>query len=300
MPSFPFLGFGAGLRREHYDEVLAGATGCDWFEAISENYMDTGGRPSSVLERVRRDRPMALHGVGLSIGGSDPLDRRYLGNLRALADRIQPALLTDHLCWTGLNGRSLYDLLPLPYTEESLAHVVDRVRMVQDILGRRLALENPSSYVAYRHSTIPEAEFLAAVAERADCAILLDVNNVHVSGYNLGFDPIAYIDAIPRGRVAQIHLAGFTDFGSYLFDTHSAPVSDAVWELYAHAIARFGPVSTLVEWDADIPTFERVCEEVAHARRVAEKTNANNRSAGTGPAPDAGRNSVAHLESACG
>jgi uncharacterized protein (UPF0276 family) len=272
--SWPQLGFGIGLRREHYETILAGAGGADWFEAISENYMETGGRPLRVLEQVRGYGPVALHGVGLSIGGTDPLDRRYLRMLRRLIDHIEPALVTDHLCWTGVRGRSLFDLLPIPYTDESLAHVVARVGAVQHELGRRICLENPSTYLAYRHSTIHEWDFLAAVAETADCGILLDVNNVYVSSVNLGFDAIQYLDAMPAGRVAQIHLAGFTDCGSYLFDTHSAPVSDAVWALYAHALRRCGRVSTLVEWDADIPTFERVVAEATHARRLVEQIHA--------------------------
>jgi hypothetical protein len=294
MTESPFLGFGIGLRREHYDDVLGGAGGCDWFEAISENYMDSGGRPLFVLDQVRRDRPLALHGVGLSIGGTDRLDERYLRNLRRLVDRIEPALVTDHLCWTGVDGRSLYDLLPLPYTEESLAHVVARVCAVQDALGQRLALENPSTYVAYRHSTLSEWDFLAAVAAEADCGILLDVNNIYVSSYNLGFDPLTYIDALPRARVAQIHLAGFTDMGTYLFDTHSAPVSEAVWKLYAHALRRFGRVSTLVEWDADIPTFERVCAEAERARRIEEEIHGRQSVAATDAAPSAAVDGGAH------
>lgn len=273
MPTFPFVGFGAGLRTEHYQDVLAGASGSDWFEAISENYTDTSGRPLQVLERVRRNYPVALHGVGLSIGGTDPLDKRYLGNLRRLVDRIEPFVVTDHLCWTGVEDRCVYDLLPLPYTEESLAHVVERVQIVQDTLSRRIALENPSTYVEYRHSTIPEAEFLASVAEKADCAILLDVNNIHVSAFNLRFDANIYLDRIPPDRVAQIHLAGFNDRGTYLFDTHDAPVSKEVWKLYERALSLFGPVSTLIEWDANIPTFARLCEEVAHARRIAEEAH---------------------------
>jgi len=297
MTGAPFLGFGIGLRREHYDDVLGGAAGCDWFEAISENYMDTGGRPLAVLEHVRRDRPVAVHGVGLSIGGTDPLDRRYLRNLRALIDRIQPALVTDHLCWTGVNGRSLYDLLPLPYTEESLAHVIARVQAVQHELGQRLVFENPSTYVAYRHSTIAEWDFLAAVSEAADCGILLDVNNVYVSSYNLGFDPVRYLDAIPRNRVAQIHLAGFTDMGTYLFDTHSAPVSDVVWELYAHAVKRFGRVSTLVEWDADIPSLKRVCAEASQARHIVEDIDGTSRSAGADTTGSTAVDGVAHRAS---
>lgn len=268
---WPHLGFGVGLRSEHYGDILDDGTHrVDWFEAISENYMDSGGRPLHVLERVRRDHPVALHGVSLSIGSVDALSDRYLSNLRALVERIEPALVTDHLCWTAVDGRALYDLLPLPYTEETLAHVVQRVRQVQEYLGRRILLENPSTYIQFRHSMMTEWEFLAAVAEQADCGILLDVNNVYVSATNHGFDPLSYLDAIPPARVGQMHLAGFTDMGTYLFDTHSAPVSDAVWRLYAHAVERFGAVSTLVEWDADIPSFDRLCDEAAHARLIAE------------------------------
>jgi uncharacterized protein (UPF0276 family) len=228
-----------------------------------------------VLEQVRRDHPVALHGVGLSIGSVDPLDRAYLKRLRALMDRIEPALVTDHLCWTAVGGRALYDLLPLPYTEEALAHVVARVRRVQDLLGRRILLENPSTYIQFQHSTLREWEFLAAVAEHADCGILLDVNNVYVSAYNHAFDPLTYIEAIPAERVGQIHLAGHTDMGGFLFDTHSAPVSPEVWRLYAHAVRRFGAVPTLVEWDAEIPSFERVCLEAGRARQIAEEIDAN-------------------------
>lgn len=272
-PTWPTLGFGAGLRAEHYGDVLgnvpSGDSGVDWFEAISENYMDSGGRPLHVLESVRRDHQLALHGVSLSIGSVDPLDESYLARLRDLVDRIEPALVTDHLCWCGVDGAVLYDLLPLPYTEESLDHVVARVARVQDALGRRILLENPSTYVAFRHSTIAEAAFLAELANRADCGILLDINNIYVTARNLDLDPIAYIDAIPADRVGQFHLAGFTDMGTYLFDTHSAPVHEDVWELYRYACAKFGQVSTLVEWDAEIPAFDRLCEEVARARKEA-------------------------------
>jgi uncharacterized protein (UPF0276 family) len=268
------LGYGVGLRAEHYDDFLAGRPDVDWIEAITENYVDTGGRPLRVLERLRRDLPVALHGIALSIGSVDPLDGSYLASLRALVRRLEPVLVTDHLCWTGVGGRSLFDLLPLPLTEEALAHVVERTRAVQDLLGRRILLENPSTYFAYRHSTIPEWEFLAELAERADCGLLLDVNNVWVSAFNLGFDPIAYLDALPVGRVGQIHLAGFTDRGSYLFDTHSAPVHERVWDLYEHAVERFGAVATLVEWDADIPSVERLSAEAARARQIAESVDA--------------------------
>jgi hypothetical protein len=268
--AWPRLGFGVGLRAEHYEDVLAGEPPrVAWFEAISENYMDSGGRPLYVLESVRRDSPVALHGVGLSIGSTDPLDSRYLNRLRALADRLEPALVTDHLCWTGVAGRSLYDLLPLPYTEEALAHVVERVAVVQERLGRRILLENPSTYLAFRHSTMSEWEFLVAVAERADCGILLDVNNVYVSAHNLGFDPLRYLAEIPIDRVGQFHLAGFTDMGTYLFDTHSAPVHADVWSLYRRAVRRFGAVATLVEWDADIPPYDRLCREAERAAAEA-------------------------------
>jgi len=264
--NWPRLGFGAGLRADHYDDVLAGSKGVDWFEAITENYLETRGRPLSVLESVRRDYPIALHGVALSIGSVDPLDWRYLKALRELADRIEPALISDHLCWSGVDGRALFDLLPIPLTEECLSHVAERVRVVQDALGRRILLENPSTYLAWNVSTKFEAEFLAELAERADCGLLLDVNNVHVSAVNLGFDSRAYLDAIPAHRVAQVHLAGFSDMGTHLFDTHSSAVSAEVWDLYRYALERIGPVASMVEWDGDIPAWARLVEEVDRAR----------------------------------
>jgi len=265
---WPRLGFGVGLRAEHYEDVLAGSQGADWFEAITENYIDTKGRPLAVLESVRRDYPLALHGVALSIGSADPLDRRYLKALRDLVDRTEPALISDHLCWSSVDGRALFDLLPLPLTEECLAHVAERVRIVQDFLGRRILLENPSSYLGWSASTIPEAEFLSELAERADCGLLLDVNNVHVSAVNLGFDAVAYLDTIPVHRVGQIHLAGFSDMGTHLFDTHSRPVSDEVWELYRYALERIGPVASMVEWDDEIPVWSRLVEELDRARQI--------------------------------
>ncbi len=264
------MGFGVGLRAEHYDDVLAGAAGADWFEAISDNYMDSFGRPLAILEAVRRDAPVALHGVSLSIGSVDPLDRDYLKRLAALARRIEPAIVSDHLCWSRFDGRSLYDLLPLPLSEECLDHVVSRVQQVQDVLGRRILLENPSTYLGWNDSTIPEAEFLAELAQRADCGLLLDVNNVYVSAMNLDFDPIAYLDAIPVERVGQIHLAGFSDMGSHLFDTHSRPVSDEVWRLYAYVVEHLGlgDLPTMIEWDDDIPAWSRLIEELDCAREV--------------------------------
>jgi uncharacterized protein (UPF0276 family) len=266
--SWPRLGFGVGLRAEHYEDVLAGARGADWFEAITDNYLETRGRPLAVLERVRRDHPVALHGVALSIGSADPLDRRYLRALRDLADRIEPALISDHLCWSSVDGRALFDLLPVPLTEACLDHIAERVRAVQDFLGRRFLLENPSTYLDWNASTIPEAEFLSELAERADCGLLLDVNNVYVSSVNLGFDPRAYLDAIPAHRVGQLHLAGFSDMGTYLFDTHSRPVSEEVWDLYRHTLERMGSVTCMVEWDDEIPPWSRLVEEVDRARRI--------------------------------
>jgi len=266
--NWPRLGFGVGLRAEHYEDVLAGSEGADWFEAITENYIDTKGRPLAVLESVRQDHPIALHGVALSIGSADPLDRRYLKALRDLADRIEPALISDHLCWSSVDGRALFDLLPLPLTEECLVHVAERVLAVQDFLGRRILLENPSTYLSWKTSTIFEAEFLSELAERADCGLLLDVNNVHVSAVNLDFDARAYLDAIPAHRVGQMHLAGFTDMGTHLFDTHSRPVSDEVWDLYRYALEQIGPVSSMVEWDDDIPLWADLVEEVDRARQM--------------------------------
>ena len=268
---WPDLGFGAGLRAEHYDDVLSGATGAEWFEVVTENYIDTHGRPLAVLETVRRDRPIALHGVALSIGSTDPIDEGYLRGLASLVERLEPAIVSDHLCWSSFGGRQLHDLLPLPLTEESLDHVVERVDAVQTRLGRRILLENPSTYLAWRGSEVPEPEFLAELARRADCGLLLDVNNVYVSSVNLGFDPMAYLDAIPAERVGQIHLAGFSNMGGYLFDSHSRPVSEPVWVLYADVLRRMGRRTTMVEWDAEIPEWPRLVAEIDRARAVADR-----------------------------
>jgi uncharacterized protein (UPF0276 family) len=245
--------------------VLEGAR-ADWFEVISENFLMPGGRPLAVLEQVRAESPIVLHGVSLSIGSTDPLNEPYLDELAALAARFEPAWLSDHLCWGSVGRRYAHDLLPLPYTEEALAQVVGRVERVQERLGRRILLENVSSYVAFAHSAMPEWEFLATIAERADCGILLDVNNVYVSSVNHGFDPSAYLAGIPVGRVGQIHLAGHSDHGTHLLDTHDAPVCDAVWDLYRTAVRRFGRVSTLVEWDDQLPPVEDVLAEAERAR----------------------------------
>ena len=240
----------------------------DWFEAISENFMDSGGRPLQVLEEVRRRYPVALHGVSLSIGSTDPLNAAYLTGLKTLVDRIQPAIVSDHLCWTGVEGENLHDLLPLPFTEEAVRHVVGRVQQVQERLGCRILLENVSTYVTYAHSTMPEWEFLTEVARRSGCGILLDLNNVYVNAFNHQFDPSEYVRCVPGELVGQFHLAGHTDMGAYLFDTHSRPVLDRVWDLYRDALARWGPVTTLIEWDDDIPPFEYLAEEAGQAREI--------------------------------
>lgn len=267
---FPFLGFGVGLRPAHYGEILDGYPPVEWFEILSENFMVPGGRPLHILEKVRHHYPIALHGVSLSIGSTDPLNPGYLRQLSSLARRFEPAWISDHLCWTGVGGHTLHDLLPLPYTEEAVAHVAGRVRQVQDLLGRRILLENVSTYLQYRHSTVPEWEFLSQVAERADCGILLDINNVFVSAFNHGFSAVEYIENVPIGRVHQFHLAGHSEKGSFLHDTHDHPVAPAVWDLYAHAVRRFGSVSTLIEWDDHIPPFAVLRAEADRAKQVFE------------------------------
>ncbi|MHB8416980.1 MAG: MNIO family bufferin maturase [Myxococcales bacterium] len=268
-----FIGHGVGLRTRHFAELVgpgssaSQAAGVDWFEAISENFMIPGGRPLAVLERVRQDFPVVLHGVSLSIGSTDPLDRRYLRELRALADRIEPAWMSDHLCWGSVGGRHAHDLLPLPLTEESLRLTVERVGRVQEALGRPFLLENVSSYLTFRQDVIPEWEFLAEVAKRADCGILLDVNNVYVSAHNHGFSAETYLAALPPSRIGQIHLAGHRNLGTHLFDSHDGRVIEPVWRLFRSAVRRFGRVSTLIEWDERIPPFSLLAAESAKAAR---------------------------------
>jgi uncharacterized protein len=267
----PSLGFGLGLRVDHYEAILADNPPVDWFEALTENYLVPGGKPLDYLMRIRERYPMVLHGVSLSIGSTQPLDRNYLRQLKALAARVEPKWISDHLCWTGIAGRNMHDLLPLPYTEEAVANVVERVRTVQDILGRRILLENVSSYVTYRDSQTTEWEFLGEIAQRADCLLLLDVNNIYVSSVNHEFEPLEYLNAIPVDRVQQIHLAGHENHGDYLIDTHDHPVPDPVWELYGAAVRRFGNVSTMIERDANIPPLEELCCELDSARQLAER-----------------------------
>jgi uncharacterized protein len=266
--STPLCGFGLGLRTEHYAEFSRERPAVDWLEIISENYLVPGGKPLQHLDRLRADFPMVMHGVSLSIGSTDPLDLDYLRELKALARRVQPAWVSDHLCWTGVDHHNLHDLLPLPYTEEALRHVAGRVMQVQETLGRRILLENVSSYVAFAGDEMREWEFIAELARRADCELLLDVNNVYVSSVNHGFDAHAFIDAMPRERVRQIHLAGHEDHGDHLIDTHDHPVCDAVWALYAYTTRRLGPVPAMIERDDHIPPLADLLAELDHARAV--------------------------------
>jgi len=265
---FPFLGFGIGLRRDHYVRILETSPKVDWFEILSENFMVAGGRPLEVLDGVRARYPLVMHGVSMSIGSTDPLRRDYLRELKSLARRVEPAWISDHLCWTGVGRRNLHDLLPLPYTPEVVAHVAARIREVQDFLERPMLIENVSSYMAFRDSSMTEWEFLAEIAERADCGILLDINNIFVSAFNHRFDARTYIDAMPIDRVMQFHLAGHSDYGTYLLDTHDHPVRDEVWDLYAYAVRRFGAVSALIEWDDNIPEFAVLMETANKARAI--------------------------------
>jgi hypothetical protein len=268
-PEAPYLGVGIGLRPRHYAEIAAcGAAGADFFEAISENFMIPGGRPLRILGEMRERRPLVLHGVSLDLGASGALSADYLRQLAALAARFQPAWLSDHLCWTAHGDAYLHDLLPLPHTEETVRHVAARVRAVQDRLGRRIAIENVSSYVRFAGDEMTEGEFLAAVSREADCGILLDLNNLFVNAHNHGDDADAAVDALDPLRVFQIHLAGPSASGALLIDTHDHPVRDEVWALYERSLAKLGPVSTLIEWDDAIPPWERVALEAARAREI--------------------------------
>lgn len=259
------LGLGVGLRNVHFEHVLHEWPDVAWFEAISENFMDSGGRPRHVLRRIAERYPVVLHGVSMSIGSTDPLDLEYLRRLRGLADEIGARWVSDHLCWTGVLGINSHDLLPLPLHEGTLRHVAARVLRVQDELRRPLVLENPSTYVGFGETTIAEPEFLRALAERTGCRLLLDVNNVYVTCFNAGADPVEYLEAFPFEHVAQLHLAGHQHCGTHIVDTHDRPVCDAVWELYRLAWQRTGGVATLLEWDGDVPGFERVHAEVRRA-----------------------------------
>jgi uncharacterized protein (UPF0276 family) len=264
-------GCGVGLRREHYQYVLDRRPRVPWFEVISENFMVPGGRPRHVLERVRSDYPVALHGVSLSLGSAEPVDIDHLARLKELIEWVEPVLVSDHLCWTRLGGHNSHDLLPLPFTETAVRTTAKRIRRVQETLGRRILIENISSYVRFRESEMEEWEFLAAVAREADCDILLDVNNVYVNARNHGFDPLRYLAGVPAERVRQFHLAGHEDHGDVLIDTHDQPVCDSVWDLYRHAVERFGAVPTLIERDANVPEWHVLEAEARAAQAVLDE-----------------------------
>jgi len=267
----PFLGFGLGLRTEHYQYVLENKPDVDWFEIISENYMVPGGKPLDYLDKIRSDYPMVMHGVSLSIGSTDPLNMDYLKNLKQLTERVEPHWLSDHLCWTSVDHTNSHDLLPLPYNEETIEHIAQRIRQVQDILGRQILIENLSSYVTYKNSVMNEWEFLNEICRRADCLILLDINNIFVSAHNHHFEPMEYINGIDSERVMQFHLAGHSYNGEMIIDTHDHEVCDPVWDLYAEALKRFGAVSTMIERDDNIPEFQELRSELAVAEKIATK-----------------------------
>lgn len=269
--SKPIQGYGLGLRVEHYSDFVSAPQRVDWLEIISENYMVDGGKPLHFLDRIRQDYPMVMHGVSLSIGSTDPLDTDYLQKLKALVKHVEPAWVSDHLCWTGTDSLNLHDLLPLPYTEATLRHLVPRLAQMQDLLGCPFLIENVSSYVSYRVDEMTEWEFIGELVARSGCELLLDVNNVYVSSVNHGFDPRAFIDAIPAVAVRQIHLAGHEDHGNYIIDTHDHPICDAVWDLYAYTVRRLGAVPTMIERDDNIPSLDELIAELDAVRRVAQQ-----------------------------
>ncbi|PIZ03607.1 MAG: hypothetical protein COY58_08535 [Gammaproteobacteria bacterium CG_4_10_14_0_8_um_filter_38_16] len=265
----PNLGFGLGLRVDHYETVLNEKPFVDWFEIITENYLVPGGKPLFYLDKIREIYPMVMHGVSLSIGSSDPLDLNYLSEVKKLAKRVQPKLISDHLCFTGVNHKNTHDLLPLPYTEEMIEHVVSRIKQVQDFLGRQILIENASSYITYQQSEMTEWEFISEICKRADCHILFDVNNVYVSSVNHEFNPLDYIRAMPTDRIYQIHLAGHTDMGDYIIDTHDHDITDPVWKLYRETIMQHGMISTMIERDDNIPPLNALIKELNVARKIA-------------------------------
>lgn len=277
-PQYPFpaqqiartnVGFGLGLRTPHYNDFLAAKQPLDWLEIISDNFMVEGGKPMVMLDRLRRDYPMAMHGVAMSIGSAQGVDETYLRKVKALADRIEPLWVSDHLCWTGSPPNQLHDLYPLPYTDEAARHVIEQILRAQDILQRRLVVENVSSYIDFKHNASSEWEFLAHIAQAADCLLLVDVNNVFVSSMNHGFEPMTYLRAMPSHRVQQIHLAGHSDNGSYIVDTHDHPVAQPVWDLYAQACRLYGSVATMIERDDHIPDLPTLIAELGIGQRIA-------------------------------
>lgn len=269
--SRPFLGFGLGLRKEHYQYIIEHTPQVDWFEILSENYMVPGGKPLANLDKIRADYPMVMHGVSMSIGSTDPLNTHYLQGLKNLITRIEPFWYSDHLCWTHVNQTNSHDLLPLPYNEATINHLASRISQVQDFIGRPMLVENLSSYVTYNESEMTEWQFLNEIAKRSGCYILLDINNIFVSANNHHFNPQDYIDGIDKDRVMQFHLAGHSYQDDMIIDTHDHDVCDPVWKLYAYALQRFGAVSTMIERDDNIPEFSELRKELAIAEKIAAK-----------------------------
>ncbi|MBV7314735.1 DUF692 domain-containing protein [Shewanella sp. NIFS-20-20] len=270
--TFPYLGFGLGLRPSHFEDVLNGPVSADWFEVISENFMVAGGKPKYYLDAIAERYPIVMHGVSMSIGSQDPLDFDYLKALKTLANQVQPQWISDHLCWTGVHGINSHDLLPLPYDEHTIAHVAERISQVQDFLGRQILMENVSSYLSYQADGMSEWEFVNEVARRADCKLLFDINNIYVSSRNHGFDAIDYLNGIDSQRVQQFHLAGHSDYGDYVIDTHDQDICDDVLELYRAAHLRFGPISTMIERDGNIPDFASLNAELDKVKHIATTT----------------------------
>lgn len=268
----PFLGFGLGLRTDHYQHIIENKPQVDWFEIISENYMVEGGKPLANLDKIRADYPMVMHGVSMSIGSTDPINKKYLAKLKTLMQRVEPKWFSDHLCWTSVDHINSHDLLPLPYNEATIQHLVDRIQQVQDYMGRQMLIENLSSYVTYDNSEMSEWEFVNEIARRADCYLLLDINNIFVSANNHHFAPEEYVDGIDVDRVMQFHLAGHSYSGDMIIDTHDHAVCDPVWQLYEYALKRFGAVSTMIERDDNIPEFPELREELAIAEKIAQQT----------------------------
>lgn len=266
----PFLGFGLGLRPDYYEEILTQKPAVDWFEILTENYLIPGGKPLYYLDKIRADYPVVMHGVSLSLGSSDPLDWDYLQQLKGLITRVEPEWVSDHLCWTGVSGLNAHDLLPIPYTQEAVQHIVSRIQQIQDFLGRPILIENVSSYLMFKQSEMTEWEFILQILNQSGCYLLLDVNNVYVSSINHQFNPLEYIQALSAERVAQIHLAGHSNQGDYIIDTHDAPVIQPVWDLYAATINHLGKVSTMIERDDNMPPFTELLAEMNQARRISE------------------------------
>ncbi len=269
--AFSYLGFGLGLRTDHYIDIIEQRPAIDWFEILTENYLVPGGKPLYYLDKIREHYPIVMHGVSMSLGSTDPLDLHYLQQVKDLAHRVEAKWVSDHLCWTGVSQKNMHDLLPLPYTEEALKHVVGKIKQAQDFLNRQLLIENASSYVTYSSSVLTEWDFLREIAIQADCKILLDINNIYVSSFNHGFDPVEYLDGVPKDRVQQFHLAGHTNNGDHIIDTHDHPVINHVWDLYAKALERFGKVSTMIERDDHIPELPVLLAELEHAKTIAQR-----------------------------